>query len=174
MGVFGGIDHLKDRDVDANVYSIEQFVERVLTYEFYEMTCLWLPPEFVWKDDSSRFPLMADLESRFWDEMDLDRFKARIVSNSDKVWRLGKRCFNQRENVAKGRKIIVHCFRFFLVCTQIIEHRRVTDYTAAARYTRQMEAEDMDEVTWSHYENKYWPVYKELRQRFERATPKRK
>jgi hypothetical protein len=81
MSTWTGKASLHSGDIDATVYDLQDFIERVKNHSFHETICIWIPKPFVWKQDHN-------IAQYF--ELNHDKMKDSIFEETDRDWRMAQ------------------------------------------------------------------------------------
>lgn len=151
--------------IEATVYSIKKFKERVLEHEVSVLECLFLPPELIIKNN---------LRINF--EPSLPKLRAAISAKVSNSWVKTKKKFIVDKDYAPyiGLKSIFHCFRILEFGKQIATHGVIKNYGAANFIWQELVAKRPEEWTWPELEDRYKVRYNQSCSEFRLLAPKDK
>ncbi len=136
----GGHSTLHNGEIDASILDFKEFKRRIEEeHHFLETICMWLPPEYKWKEN-------FDLKKTF--KLQPLFLLNSIEEETQRDWSVAEKFINKGK-LENGKKTIVHAIRLVLVASQIVKEGRVSDYTVAYTYSDQMKrqgAQDFESI----------------------------
>jgi predicted nucleotidyltransferase len=151
----------KYASLDANIYTLEEFVEQIQNHEISILECLFLPENKVIKNTHS-----------FTENFNLDKNQLRtsISQKSSNSWVKGKKKFIVEKdfNPYVGKKSVWHAFRMLDFGTQIAKNGFIYDYTSANHLYKEIIACN----SWEEIEQKYKQKFNEYGTEFKKVAPK--
>ena len=138
------------KEIDANIYSKEEFVEQIKSHEISVLECLFLPEEKVIKSSQS-----------FLNDFVLDKASLRnsVSQKASNSWVKGKKKFliEKDFNPYIGKKSIWHSFRMLDFGTQIAKEGVIYDYSQSNHLYQDI----LNCTTWEEIEKKYKQKFNE-------------
>ncbi|KAL6080515.1 hypothetical protein QOT17_000153 [Balamuthia mandrillaris] len=154
-------------DIDANLFTSSTFIRLVEEQDMVALMCLFLPSEYVWKQQE-------DFRSLF--RLDLQRLRTPVSTISHKAFGYASICHREGQPL-KARKNLVHSLRYLHFGIQLAENGAIVDYSVANGYLydlmsslQQLNEEDKEEE-WKKVKSEYKKLGKQLHLQLEALLP---
>ena len=116
-----GLTLVEHANINVNVYTLNYWKLMIKENVVWALLCLYLPPEYVWKESVKFSFTLRKLDLRAVTLMDVEFH-----------WKKAKRQWNQNRNVAK--KNFVHALRWLEYALQLVQHHRLIDLYEPNKY----------------------------------------
>jgi hypothetical protein len=144
-------------DINMNLYNQSTFLQKLNDTWLQALMCIYLPQEHILRHDIQE--LAPENITIFHKKL-----ARSVAAESDKHFRMAKRRWKKEADHRTGKKMLIHTLRGLLFGIQIVQHERITDYTAANELYHEIMAQQDDD--WNFYETKYKQQYHSLRDHF--------
>jgi len=148
--------------VNINVYNLVEFLSRIALHEVDALECAFLPKKNILFNsiNFNDYIFRKDILRRSISEKASNSFvKAKKKLTVEKDF-----------NPYIGKKSLFHSLRIINFGTQIAKDGRISDYSAANNYWK--EIVENPENNWQYYKDKYQPVYNSMMTEFRKLAPK--
>jgi hypothetical protein len=140
--------------INANIFSQAEFLEEMERQSMSAVPCMFLPPEFVWKEDI-KFEYVLNKPLLLEEIM----FQYQRISNKARL--------QSSNEFYTCKKCIVHAFRYLLFGIQLATEGRITNYGAANGYWQEVQETLLLPSDVSPFMNQRFPIIVgELLQKF--------
>jgi len=148
--------------VNINIYNLVEFLSRIALHEIDALECAFLPTKNILYSsiNFNDYIFRKDILRRSISEKASNSFvKAKKKLTVEKDF-----------NPYIGKKSLFHSLRIINFGIQIARDGRISDYSAANNYWR--EIVENPENNWQYYKDKYQPVYNSMMTEFRKLAPK--
>ena len=150
-----GTDTISEGNTDYNLYTEEEWQKMAQEghVDYYE--CIFLPPEYKYKETiPPKLPVKKS---------DVRRVFSQTASNS---WVKCKKKLTVEKDFAPyiAKKSLWHSFRLLTFGCQIMKDGKITDYTAANQWYKEMVENPSND--YAIYKETYQPLYNKLKSKF--------
>jgi hypothetical protein len=150
-------EKIQHQNINAWVYSIADFKKKLLAQDIVALECLFLPAEYVLKQDIV-----------FQNDLDVKKLRKSILSAAAKLWKSAKKLF--ATDVYAAKKAMYHSLRIFLFGKQIVEDGRITDFSVSDISINDVLKFPTND--WKTHKKEFKADYKRFKQMFKKAAPK--
>lgn len=153
---------IKVTNMDATLYSQEQFQIEINNHEISVLECLSLPPEQA---------ILQNVEFSF--ELDLQTLRHSISSKASNSFVKAKKKLtvtaDYNEKIAL--KSLFHSLKIPMFGSQIADNGKIIDFSCANHFLKDIT--EMKTNNWEELKSKYQPIYNQLNSEFKKKAPKR-
>ncbi len=151
----------KNQEINVNLFNKSTFEAKLDENWLQALQCIYLPSQNIWRYD------LKDINS---DNVIIHskNIVRSIVNEQSKHFHRVKQKWYQNRKLAK--KNLVYAIRGLMFGIQIAKYDRIVDYTQANELYYSLLADQVEDVV--DMENKYKPLYQELRDEFNRLVVK--
>lgn len=144
---------------DVTNYSVDEFQELVNQHEISVLECLFLPTEFVLKQNQT-----------FSFSLNKSKLRESISAKSSNSWVKCKKKFLVEEdyNPYVGKKSAWHSLRILDFGKQIADHQKIIDFSTSNHFLLDI----MQMNSWEELNDKYKPIYNGVASSFKQSAPK--
>lgn len=145
--------------INATMYSLPGFKDRLYYQEISALECLWLPDNM----KIERFPMTKSYKLN---KIELRKSISGKASNS---WVGAKKKFEVNGDIHRGQKSAFHSIRIFHFGIQIAKYGEIVDYKTGMKELLD-DIKQFDE--WFDLKKKYQPIWNRLHSEFKQLTTK--
>ncbi len=143
-----------NNQLNVNLFSETEFNNSLKKHRMSSLECIFLPEEKLLKN-SKKIPF----------NLDLDKLRVYAIDKSQEDWGKAKRAFSN--NSHDMIKSVFHAFRTLEFAKQIIDNKKIVDYSSANNYLSELnsfkdEGLLFDEEILCYYEEDFYLLLKEF------------
>ena len=142
---------IHDGDLNIHIHTPDVFLEGLKNYEMNYLECVYAP-DFAKLQENIILP-----DKNFSLKTDMLKYKG--MAQSFNAFHKAKERINDGDDLWRGVKSLWHSIRILQFFIQIIEHKKIVDFSSANDLWKQiLDDYDNDICDWAYYKEKYLPI----------------